>query len=240
MKGRWLIAHRGASRLAPENTLAALQKAHQSGARWIETDVQLTKDGVPVILHDSTLNRTTDAWGRLCKTMYMDVRDLDVGSWFHPDYATERMPTLAEWLQNTQQCGLNIHLECKASRFQASKLIEAVVDVIKAEWTGEQSIIYSSFCPRALRVLREKLPDAGIGIAGNKWSRTLCCAAEKLGCVSVHLDYQKIKAAHVQAIHDKGLMVLVYTVNEHDEAERLFEMGVDGIFTDNIHELLEE
>src|SRR5476651_1884741 len=94
-----LIAHRGASAVAPENTLIALEKAHELGAAWIEADVRLTLDNEVIIFHDDTLNRCTNGRGLVRKTPYSVIAGLDAGSWFSPAYAGEKVSTLDQWLQ---------------------------------------------------------------------------------------------------------------------------------------------
>src|SRR5438445_1086012 len=110
-----LIAHRGASALAPENTLAAFRKAGEIGAKWVEFDVMLAADGEAVVIHDDTLDRTTNAKGNVCDYPYSYLQTLDAGSWFNPQFSHEKIPTLAEVIGVLRHCKLAANIEIKPS-----------------------------------------------------------------------------------------------------------------------------
>lgn len=131
-----LIAHRGAPRVAPENTLAALEAAYQRGATWVECDVQLTADGIPVIFHDDTLQRTTNGRGRLCTFRYEELATLDAGRWFSAAFAGEPIPRLEDWLALAlrHQMGVNLELKLDARDSRVQPLVEAVMQVLTKQW----------------------------------------------------------------------------------------------------------
>ena len=149
------IAHRGAPMLAPENTLAALRLAHSSGATWVECDVQLTRDDVPVIIHDETLDRTTNLSGKLCDYTYKQIQECDAGSWFSERFSSERIPTLTQWLQLAAELGLSINLELKG-KYHFEVFVKKVLQVIEEHWPDDQAFpLFSSFNRKLLRYLYE-------------------------------------------------------------------------------------
>ena len=236
--GPRVIAHRGLSGLLPENTVRAFAAALDAGAEMIELDVFLARDGVPMVLHDRELDRTTDGQGAAARQSSDELRALDAGSWFAPDYSGERIPTLAEVLALVRGRALvNVEIKGEAvTRTISGGVVERTIEVIRAADMHEAALL-SSFEPRALRQAREI--DAEIARASllhrlrhlGKGPAQILADAESR-CFNVGVG--ELKPGMIEQCHASGAPILVYTVNDPAEMEKLFAMGVDGVFTDRV------
>lgn len=224
---RLVIAHRGASGTRPENTLAAFQRAHELGAHMIELDVQLTRDGEVVVMHDWTLRRTARVRGRVGARTLAELRQLEVGSWFAPGYASERVPTLGEVLACVP---LPVNVELKARR--GDDLETRALEVVEAAGAAGR-VVFSSFDAGSLVRLRRRSESAAIAVL---WSyRRLTPAlrlAARVRATALHLRKEATAPAGVGAAVAEGLQVRVWTVNDPGDSARLGDMGVEGVFTD--------
>ncbi len=230
-----IFAHRGASAYAPENTLAAFELALQQGASAIELDAMLCASGEVVVIHDDTLERTTNGHGRVGETPLDTLCTLDAGSAFSPDFAGEHVPTLAEVFARIGKRAL-INIELKNYASPLDDLPNRVAALVQAYDVAE-CVLFSSFNPIALRRIHALLPQVPLGLltTASRWGRLL---NSPLGRVLVpyqalHPAKEAVTPALVQAVHRAGCRVHVYTVNDPQEARRLFALGVDGIFSDN-------
>jgi len=222
-----VIAHRGASGTCPENTLAAFRRAEALGAHMIELDVQLTRDREVVVLHDDTLERTTDGRGILGRWTLAEVRRLDAGSWFAPEFAGESVPTLAEVLEAVR-LPMNVELKADGSPGLADRAL-AVVE--EAGALGR--VVFSSFDPSALLRLRGLTADAGLGVL---WARRGLAPAidfaKRVAARGLHLRKTLASPESLAAAREAGLVVRVWTVNEPREFAPLQAAGASGVFTD--------
>jgi glycerophosphoryl diester phosphodiesterase len=237
-KNNWqvspIISHRGASAIAPENTLAALRKAHELGGAWVEADVRLTLDGQPVMFHDSTLNRCTNGRGLLRKTPYGIIADLDAGSWFSPQYAGEQIPTLDQWLQTAAELGMGIILDLKANRLEARRLADLVSVSLSRYWRGDlPRPLLSSTSPSCLRALANTQQGWDLAYIMGDEPRSWKKLVKELQCIAVHVDHQSISDRWLQQIKELKLHVAAYTVNDPLRAQQLFDWGIESIFTDD-------
>lgn len=237
-KNNWLvspvIAHRGASAIAPENTLAALRKAHELGSTWVEADVRLTLDGEVVVFHDTNFERCTNGRGLVRKTPYAVIADLDAGSWFSPQYAGEQIPTLDQWLQCAAELKMGIILDLKAGRLDARRLADLVTVSLSRHWHGElPKPILSSEVPACLKVLAAT--QLGWDLAyimrddRGSWKKLV----KDTQCVAVHLDHQYLSDRWLQQLKELKLHVAAYTVNDPLRARQLFDWGVESVFSDD-------
>jgi glycerophosphoryl diester phosphodiesterase len=228
-----IIAHRGASRVAPENTLAAIARAADAGARAVELDVALSADGVPVILHDETLNRTTDGRGSVARKTLADLRTLDAGAWFGKRFKGERLPTLAEAVALILERKMGLNLEIKPTRGAAAATAENAIGVLKSSWPGKAPLVISSGSAVSLDVARDVAPYWPRGLILDAvppdWADRLAAT----GCVSLHCNARSVTPSLVEEVHEAGYRLLAWTVNRLPTARRLFRAGVDGIFTDD-------
>ena len=228
-----LIGHRGACGHAPENTLASLRKARQLGVDWVEFDVQLTRDGVPVLLHDDTLDRTTDAAGPVADCCVRALSGVDAGGWFGEAFCGESVPTLEEAVQLLSAVGLRANVEIKAPPGRGAATALATARTLLRCWPAEEPLpIVSSFDPECLGVFKEVAPDLPrahlFEAVPADWRERL----RALGCRGLHCHYEAATPCLVGAARAEGLACRVYTVNEAGRAAELSEIGVDAIVTD--------
>ncbi len=230
----FIYAHRGASGAFPENTMRAFEEARKSGATGIELDVQLTKDGQVVIIHDETLERTTNGTGYVQEYTLSQLKNLDAGSWFSPSFSQERIPTLAEVLQwmNTDGNDLRVNIELKNDIIPYKGLEEKVLALIEM-YQVEERIILSSFNPISLQRVRTLHPTIEIGylIAGKQEGAVE--TATRLGANAIHCQTAYALSPYAEEAEQAGFPLRVYTVNEPDKLERLSKAGVDTIMTDH-------
>lgn len=228
-----VIGHRGAAASAPENTLAAFSSARALGVRWVEFDVRLTADEVPILLHDARLERTTDGHGRAAALPLAAIRRLDAGGWFAPGFAGERVPTLEEALAHLGELGLGANVEVKAERGRARRTGVQVAALLARAWpSSAPPPIVSSFLPQALLAVRETAPELACGILFHEIPRNWLALTRRLGCVSVHADQRFLAPAIVAEVRRLGYSLLAYTVNDAGRACSLFDWGVTAVFSD--------
>lgn len=239
-----IIAHKGASGIAPENTLVAFQKALDLGVDMIELDVRHTKDEEIVVFHDSTLERTTNGRGLLEEKTLAEIKELDAGSWFHPDYEGEKVPTLKEALDlidGKSKVLIEIkHMDHPHYHDFAEKLIE----IVKAERNGFEWCILQSYEDRYIeeahayddRIQTKKLligEDSAPLIAFYVETRMHLGRSKhesRLNALNPH--YETLSPRRVFRMHARGYEVYTYPVNERDDMIKMLNMGVDGIITD--------
>ncbi|OIR09173.1 glycerophosphoryl diester phosphodiesterase [mine drainage metagenome] len=231
-----VIGHRGAAAMAPENTLASFVTAKNQGAPWVELDVQLSADGVAVVFHDECLDRTSTGRGPLSAQSWAALRRLDAGSWFGPAFAGEPIPTLAEAVATIAGLGLGLNLEIKLPAGATAALAERTARIALAEaaplWPAHlPPPLVSSFHEAALaEAARRSIWPRGLLLERLPSDWRQC--AERLGCVSLHVAASPLTPAQAFAVKEAGLALLAYTVNRPAQAERLWQWGVDGVFTD--------
>jgi glycerophosphoryl diester phosphodiesterase len=239
---RW-IAHRGAGKLAPENTLAAFEVGAGFGYQMFECDVKLSADGVPFLLHDATLMRTTNATqvlGSGASDLAGDhpwsaLSQLDAGGWHSPDYIAERIPTLAQIADFCHSHGALINLEIKATPGLETLTGEVVANQAAQLWqTAAAPPLLSSFDVASLDAALLAQPNLPRALLLEElWSGWLDTAL-RLGCVAVVLDQVLWDAITMTQAKAVGLHTLSYTVNEVSEANRLLALGIDGLITDRV------
>ena len=228
-----LIGHRGLKAYAPENTLASIRKAHEFGLQWIEVDVMQTKDGKFVLFHDNTLRRTTNGRGSLHKKTYAQLQTLDAGSWFAPEFAQERIPLLSEALECIFNLGLRVNLELKPRRFKEKEFAQEFLEYLQQNWPPQvPPPLISSFSLRTLKYLKKFNCPYPLAWLLSRWKKRWQRRADEIECVSINLEHMLATLERVAEIKNTHRQVLVYTVNDPFVADKLFQMGVDAIFTD--------
>lgn len=228
-----IIGHRGAKANAPENTLAGLRRAHEEGARWVEFDVKLTADGVPILMHDETLDRTTDGRGPVRARTIDEIRRLDAGAWFGKVFRGERVPTLVEALDLLAALGMGFNLEIKPCPGRERETAEIAVRTVLAHWPAARPApIVSSFEAEALAAARAVAPDLPRGYLAGRLPGDWAAIASGLGCVAVHPGARDLSDSQARAIKAAGYALLVWTVNDSRRARALLSWGADAIITD--------
>lgn len=227
-----LIGHRGAKESAPENTLASIREAARQGARWVELDVMLTRDRVPVLIHDDTLDRTTSGRGPVADLDFSDLRALDAGSWFGPGFAGERVPALEEALALILDLGLGLNLEIKPYPGQEVPTAEVAIAVLKRLWPEARPLLLSSFEVPCLEVALALAPEIPRGYL--LWDPPADWAeiADRVAAATLNVDQERQTAETVAAYRGTGRPVLSYTVNSVERARELLGWGVSALFTD--------
>ncbi len=231
-----MVAHRGAGRLAPENTLAAIRLGRSFGYRMIEVDVKLSGDGVAFLLHDATLDRTTSGTGR-AELPWAELSRLDAGAWHSPAYVGEPIPTLlavARWCA-ANEVACNIEIKPMPGRERETG---AAVALDAADFWRGQAVqpMLSSFSMAALLAAREAVPALARahlfdrGALPGDWADRL----ERLECAALDCDYRDATPEVVALAHRQGLAVMTYTANDPAEVEQLKALGVDCIITDAV------
>ncbi len=227
-----IFAHRGASRRAPENTLAAFALAARLGADGVELDAQLCATGEVVVLHDETLARTTGHMGLLRETPWSTVRALDAGARFGPAFAGERVPLLADVLAETPP-SLLVNVELKCEELDDRGLTAAALRVI-SDAGAEGRVLLSSFNPLCLaraKALRPSLPRALLFERGASWPLRRALAAGPLGVVALHPEASLATPRALQRWRRKGYAVAAWTVDDVALARQLWRSGATGIIT---------
>lgn len=229
-----MIAHRGASARAPENTLAALRLAKAEGAGWVEFDVKLSRDGQCILMHDDLLQRTTNGRGQVAQYDLDELRRLDAGSWFAMRFAGERIPTLAEAVGLCLELDLEINLEIKPCPGRSHETATRVVEALNRLWPQSRPWpLLSSFAVPALEEVRLQAPDMPRGLLiGRRVTRRALEMLDRLDCTTLHCDARGASADLATRLKAQGRALLCYTVNDPKWARKILGMGVTSVFTD--------
>ncbi|MTD29104.1 glycerophosphodiester phosphodiesterase [Erwinia sorbitola] len=229
-----IVAHRGGGKLAPENTLAAIDTGAQFGHLMIEFDAKLSQDGEVFLLHDDTLDRTSNGWGVAGQLPWEKLVQLDAGSWFGSDFSDERLPRLAEVAERCRQHRMMANIEIKPTTGLEVETGRAVALAARTLWQGQVMPLLSSFSYQALEAAQQAVPELPRGLLLDEWDDNWQALTTELGCVSIHLNYRVLTKKRVALLKQAGLRILVYTVNNPKRARELVQWGVDAICTDRI------
>jgi len=231
----FLLAHRGASKYAPENTLPAFELALEQGADGVELDVKLSADGQPVVIHDAAVDRTTDGHGRVSELTLADLRSLDAGAKFEAGFRGTRIPTLAEVFEAIgARAVINVELTNYSTPFDG--LVDKVCELVKAHGLQER-ILFSSFLGgnlvRARRLMQGSVPCGLLALPGWKgaWARSFGFMFGEYE--ALHPHYSDVTAQQVSRVHRLRRRIHVWTVNLDEDLARLNDWGVDGFITDD-------
>jgi glycerophosphoryl diester phosphodiesterase len=229
------VAHRGGGKLAPENTLAAMRTARSLGYSMVEFDVKLSSDQVLVLMHDSTLERTTNGTGPAGAHTFDALARLDAGSWLSPAYAGETIPTLSAIAAYTIANSMASNIEIKATPGLEALTGTLVARQASREWSGAPvAPLLSSFSEVSLQAAQDEAPDLPRGLISDTLPENWLELLNRLGCVSLHLRHSAVTPAVIQAVQAAGFRLAVWTVNEPERAQALLQWGADAIITDAI------
>jgi glycerophosphoryl diester phosphodiesterase len=243
-----VFAHRGASAYAPENTVAAVRLSRRLGASWVENDVQRTSDGYLVVVHDTTLRRTTDAvarfpdrspW-RVADFTLAEIESLDAGTWFGPGYRQERIPTLGHYLGLLDRTRQGLLLEIKAPELYPDIEVQLADELVRRGWLDPAHVagrlVVQSFSAASLRAFHLARPDVRTGFLGAPHPADL---PEYAGFADeINPPYQDATAEYIAAVHrvtgahGGPLAVNAWTVDDAGAARRLMDAGADGLISD--------
>ena len=229
-----IFAHRGSCKYAPENTLAAFKLAVQQGAHGIELDAKLTADGQVVVIHDDTVDRTTNGTGRVRASTLHDLQGLDAGSKFDPTFQSEKIPTLAEVFETIgKQIFINVELTNYASPID--DLPDKVISLVK-QYGLEKSVMFSSFNFIGLIRARRLLPEIPLGLLTFQGLADITLRSRLVHfnpLLALHPAYEDVTPKLIQFAHRAKCRIHAYTVNQPEVMHSLFTSGIDGIFTDD-------
>jgi glycerophosphoryl diester phosphodiesterase len=233
--GTVILGHRGASGDAPQNTLPAFKLALEQGATGVELDVHLTSDGQLVVIHDFTVDHTTDGTGSIAEMTLDQIKALDAGSWFSEGYRETRVPTLREVFELLQG-KLLINVEIKA----ATEGIELAVAVLIRQYNLADQVVISSFDPAILQRFQRVMPEVATGwiyAAGDRYNPDEVLRNLKIN--GIHPHHEMVDAAYMAWVRERGYFVNAWTVNDPQRALELRDLGVNVITTDRPALLLE-
>jgi len=229
------IAHRGAGKLAPENTLAAFRHGAAFGYRMFECDVKLSRDGVPFLMHDASLNRTTCGRGIGGDLDWQQLSQLDAGSWHSRAYAGEPLPTLENIARYCHANAFLLNIEIKPSPGTERRTGEVVAGHAARLWAGADTPpLLTSFYVEALEGAQAAQPELPRGLLLDAPATGWIETALRLGCVAIVCNHVLWDRSTVTQAHSAGLRCLSYTVNDAWAAQRLLDLGTDGIITDRV------
>ena len=221
-----IVAHRGGGKLAPENTLGAIRLGASMGFKGVEFDVMLAGDGTPVVIHDETVDRTTNGRGEVPKMTYAELARLQIGN-------KEKIPTFEEAGRLCRELGVWANVEIKPAKGYERATGLAVAPLARELWHGAAlPPVLSSFSVEALEAARDAAPELPrgylVGKVPDDWRETM----QRLGCVALHCNYQALSKDLARAIHAAGHSILLWTVNEPGIARGMLALGADCLVTD--------
>ena len=232
-----IVAHRGFSAIAPENTPAAFAAALEHRANSVEFDLQLTADGIPVVIHNPTLDKTTGTPGKVTEKTLLQLQSLDAGSWFNPQFAGQKIPTLSETLDILQPLSHHIYLDvkphCQWSESQVDRLVELL---ISKGW--QEKAIVSSFNPQFVEQVRQTKRGLKLGyiVANPDDYQQELAAAARYGNSVIISEYHILleNPTLVEQSRNKGVDIVVWTVDNPDEFQELVKIGIRRIITNSL------
>ncbi len=228
-----VMGHRGAAGAAPENTLAGLRAAAALGIAWVEFDVMLSGDGVPVLFHDDNLKRITGRDALMAETPFAALADLEAGVWFAPGFAGEPIPSLEAALGLALDLGLTPNVEIKPTPGADAATAAAALEAIARCWPAARpGPLISSFSRVALGVAKDRAPALPRALIAWRLPRDWQRAAAALGCSSLHIAGRALNEKRVGWIKRAGYQLAAFTINDPKQAKRLAALGVDCIITD--------
>ncbi len=229
------IAHRGAGKLAPENTLAAFRLGASHGYRAFECDVKLSADGAPFLLHDATLDRTTSGAGIASEKTWAELSRLDAGHWHSNTYAGEPLPRLEAIASYCMRNDFMLNIEIKPTPGDEVQTGRVVAATAAGLWVQRaDKPLLSSFSADALAAAKDAAPNLPRALLLDKLPGDWFATAQDLGCSAVITHFSLMDAGVTKRLRDAGMRAMVYTVNDADEAKRLLALEIDGIITDAV------
>jgi glycerophosphoryl diester phosphodiesterase len=227
-----LVGHRGAAALAPENTLAGFRAAAAAGVTGVEFDVWLSADGVPVVIHDATLERTTSGKGPVAAQTAALLGTLDAGAWFAPRFAGERLPTLEATVALLAELGLAANIELKSEGNGARPLAQAVAAVVARAWPADRPPpVLSSFDAGCVAACRDVAPGIPRALLVETPDAEALAAARSMACLAIHASHRRLNEKLTAMVKNGGWRCAAYTVDDPARARRLLAWGVDCVIT---------
>ena len=234
-----IIGHRGAYNSAPENTLISFRKAAQLGATWIEVDVRLSSDKIPVVFHDDDIDRTTNGQGPMQSFTLKSLQKLDAGRHYHIDFSGEKVPTLLQTITLCIELNLGLNIEIKPNFGQATETVKAILATINPfQEQLRGNVLFSSFNLFCLKKLINLWPEWPRALLVNDLNNDWLTDTKALECYALNPNYKCLSSIEdIKAILDSGLRIIPFTVNHISIAKNLLGLGVHSIITDDLKTL---
>ncbi|KAA3505380.1 glycerophosphoryl diester phosphodiesterase [Agrobacterium vitis] len=228
-----IIAHRGAPRLAPENTLAGIRAAVEKGARWVEVDVKLTRDQKPIIIHDDTVDRTTNGKGFVAGMTFEEIRRLDARASFGEEFSGIQVPTLEELIETVLDLDVGLQLELKPTPGDDIETAEIALNVLKALWPKDRERLFvGSFSIRSIHAAARILPDVPRAYFVCIPPKDPVALLNETKCQLLHVTKDVLDDEAMKVLADSGIEFAVSVVNDPPVARRLLNLGAQTISTD--------
>ncbi|NVJ62044.1 MAG: hypothetical protein HWE27_16760 [Gammaproteobacteria bacterium] len=231
-----IIAHRGLSAFAPENTQASFILAAQHGFTWVETDIRLTKDQKAMVFHDATLERTTNYSGYFSELSLKDALTIDAGSWFSPRFSNQTIPSLEQLLDLAVKFKLGVNLEIKPN-YQEDELTAEIIHQTLRARKKNPPVLLSSYSVSALEVCQKLRPRTPRALVVDSFElntpQEIISLTERLGCTSLHINKQLVFTELIQLSHVAPFDLMCFTVNTKETAEQCWSAGCVSVFSDN-------
>lgn len=233
-----VVAHRGASADAPENTLSALLLAAKHGARCVEIDVSISADDVAFVHHDHKLERCTDGEGLLCEHTAEQLDKLSAGK-NKAGFEQEPLPRLNAVIALLKRCNLGLNLEIKPYKGLEQRTVDAICNELDDDWPHSLPLVFSSFSHESLQMIKQRLPSAAcaplVGAIPDDWQTLL----QRYDAQNLHCADNAITPEKAKAVTEAGFGLYCYTVNDVERARTLLQWGIHGVFTDHPKQLLQ-
>lgn len=228
-----IIGHRGAAAYAPENTLASIHTAADMGIEWVEVDVKLTRDCVPILFHDDELDRCTSGSGPVADISLKELQELDAGTWFAESFMGEKIPTLEDALNVIIDRGLGVNLEIKPCPGREVETAEAMLDIATRIWPDDTPPpLVSSFSHVSLEAAMDVMPEWPRGMLIDEYTKDWRDLAQHLEAATININGNKITEEQIDEYLSFRKPLLAYTINDPERAKALFSLGVTGVFSD--------
>lgn len=228
-----IIGHRGAKGSAPENTLTSFRKAKELGATWVEFDVKETEDGVLIVMHDETLERTTDLRGEVMQTTWKKLQEADAGAWFDTHFRGERVPTLEQTFHLLSELNMGANIEIKPCPGREERTAIAIAQFVEQKWPAHlPPPLLSSFSFDSLKAARKVNKNLILGNLFETLPPNWHDLAKEIDAKTIHIDHEVLNQQVVHEIRKQNYPILAYTVNDNSRAQTLFQWGVHAVFTD--------
>ncbi|MDF0699535.1 glycerophosphoryl diester phosphodiesterase [Rhizobium sp. MC63] len=227
-------AHRGASSVAPENTIAAFRAAAEQGAEWVEFDVALLGDGTAVVIHDVSVDRCSSSTGNLGDLTAADLETIDAGAWFDPRFRGEPLPTLAAAVSALAELGLNANVEIKQHPHHKSleQLVKTVDEHLRAR-APQTEIMISSFDAAALKRMHEINPGYELAMLWSRVPDDWKDILQSIPATTVHLGYKSLSIGFLEEAVRHGIKVRAWTCNDPRQLASFWDAGLTGVITDD-------
>ncbi|MEO1016350.1 MAG: glycerophosphodiester phosphodiesterase family protein [Pseudomonadota bacterium] len=235
-----VIGHRGAAAKAPENTFAGMRRAKTDGASWVEFDVKLTADDIPILMHDDHLDRTTDTKGVVTEKNAQDLDGVSAGRWFSQEFSEEPVPHLGDTLVSLINIGLGANIEIKPCPGRDQQTAEITLEYVNKYWPRSTALpLVSSFSEEALIAAARSTCPAPRGLLMTELTADWRERIGRLGCSTLHLDHRILDDDMIDGLLHYPWPLIVYTVNDLARARHLLERGIRAIITDDPGKLID-